>query len=89
MILLFLLISIGHCKRHWFLVDHARNNPYKVVYRVSNFAWQHKVPLHRRAFTYCEDELPAGLDLGKGKYGGPFKWGVLNHSMVFLRYYLL
>ena len=30
------------------------------------------VPIHRSAFTYCEDELPAGLDLGKGKYGGPF-----------------
>ena len=24
------------------------------------------------AFTYCEDELPSRMDLGKEKYGGPF-----------------
>ena len=42
------------------------------MYRVTKFAYQHKVPVHRSAFTYCEDELPSGLDLGKSKYGGPF-----------------
>ena len=35
-------------------------------------AWQHKVPVQRSAFNYCEDDLPSGLDLGKSKYGGPF-----------------
>ena len=24
------------------------------------------------AFTYCEDEVPSGLDIVKTKYGGPF-----------------
>ena len=47
-------------------------SPYKLVYRVTKFACQHKTPLRRSAFTYCEDELPKGLNLGKEKYGGPF-----------------
>ena len=29
-------------------------------------------PVHRSTFTYCEDDIPTGLDLGKNKYGGPF-----------------
>ena len=33
---------------------------------------KHKTPIRRSAFTYCEDELPSGMNLGKEKYGGPF-----------------
>ena len=65
-------VWVGRHRKRWFLVDSARLNPYKLVYRVTKFARQHKVPVNRSAFTYCEDELPAGLDLGKAKYGGPF-----------------
>ena len=36
------------------------------------FARRHKVPIQRSAFTYWEDDIPTGLDLGKNKYGGPF-----------------
>ena len=71
-ILLAISLVIALKKKHWFNIDTARVNPYKLVYKVSKFAWQHKVPIHRSAFTYCEDELPTGLDLGKRKYGGPF-----------------
>ena len=42
------------------------------MYRVTKFVRQHKVPIRRSAFTYCEDDIPSGLDLGKSKYGGPF-----------------
>ena len=58
--------------RRWFLVEPGQYSPYKLVYRVTKFACQHKTPLRRSAFTYCEDELPKGLNLGKEKYGGPF-----------------
>ena len=68
-ILLLFLISY---KRRWFLTDSQRYNPYKLVYKVTKFSRLHKVPVNRSAFTYCEDELPSGLDLGKAKYGGPF-----------------
>ena len=40
--------------------------------RVVGFARKHKVPIQRSAFTYWEDDIPTGLDLGKNKYGGPF-----------------
>ena len=71
-IILIVSLSIAHRMKRLFLIDSARNNPYKLVYRVTKFARQHKVPVHRSAFTYCEDEVPSGLDLGKAKYGGPF-----------------
>ena len=59
-------------RRRWFLIEPGGLNPYKLVYRVTKFAHQHKIPVQRSAFTYCEDELPSGLDLGKEKYGGYF-----------------
>lgn len=67
-----LSLALGYCHQNWFLLDSARLNPYKLVYQVTRFAWQHKVPVKRSAFTYCEDEIPTGLNLGKTKYGGPF-----------------
>ena len=67
-----IFLIIAHRKRHWFLVDPARVNPYKLVYEITKFARRHKVPLNRSAFTYWEEELPTGLDLSKAKYGGPF-----------------
>ena len=72
MVLLCIVLLIVHYKKHWFIIDTARSNPYKLVYRVTKFAHQHKVPIRRSAFTYCEDDIPSGLDLGKSKYGGPF-----------------
>ena len=59
-------------RRRWFLIEPGQYNPYKLVYRVTKFARQQKIPVRRSAFTYCEDEVPMGLDLGKEKYGGPF-----------------
>ena len=60
------------CNKKWFLIQRGLQNPYRLVYKVTRFARKHKVPVQRSAFTYCEDEIPAGLDLGKSKYGGPF-----------------
>ena len=71
-VLFSIIIILVHCKKNWFLIESARSNPYKLVYRVTKFAHQHKVPIRRSAFTYWEDDIPTGLDLGKNKYGGPF-----------------
>ena len=70
--LLIISLCVAHRRRRWFLIDSGRVNPYKLVYKVTKFAFQHRTPVCRSAFTYCEDELPSGLDLGKNKYGGPF-----------------
>ena len=71
-VLLIMTLCVAHRRRRWFLIEPGRVNPYKLVSRVTKFASQHKIPVRRSAFTYCEDELPSGLDLGKNKYGGPF-----------------
>ena len=70
--LLLISLYIASRKKNWFLIEPCRSSPYRLVYKISKFACQHKVPVHRSAFTYCEDEIPTGLDLGKTKYGGPF-----------------
>ena len=71
-ILLGITLCFEKYKRHWFLIESGSTNPYKLVYKVVKFAKDHTNPIRRSAFTYCEDELPSRLDLGKEKYGGPF-----------------
>ena len=71
-IILIPLMYIAYKKKKWFMLNKKLINPYKLVYLVTKFACKHKIPVNRSAFTYCEDELPSGLDLGKTKYGGPF-----------------
>ena len=63
----------------------VNQNPFKLVYKVIKFAIKHKHPRCRSAFTYCEDELPSRLDLGKLKYGGPFTTEQVEDVKTFLR----
>ena len=60
-------LYITYCNQKWFFMDYRIINPYKLVYKVTKFARQHMVPVNRSAFTYCEDEVPSGLDLSKTK----------------------
>ena len=82
---IFILVLWQVARRHqtWFLVSTESLNPYRLVYLVTRFSWKHKVPVYRSAFTYCEDEIPSGLDLGKGKYGGPFTTEQVEDVKVF------
>ena len=48
------------------------------------FAKAHTIPIRRSAFTYCEDELPSRLDLGKEKYGGSFTTEQVEDVKAFL-----
>ena len=70
--LLLFSLCLTHYKKRWFLIEQKRINPYMLVYKVTKFAYKHRTPVRRSAFTYCEDEVPSGLNLGKNKYGGPF-----------------
>ena len=86
--LLTVSLCVVHYGKVWFLLEPAGVNPYKLVYRVVKFAYQHKVPLRRSAFTYCDEESPTRLDVGKHKFGGPFTtkqvedvkafWGIMK-----------
>ena len=63
---------ILHQNRSHLYIQPTRRNPIKKVYLVLKYAWNHTVPERRSAFTYWESDVPARIDLGKHKYGGPF-----------------
>ena len=86
---IFLLLVISLCvarrRKKWFVLDPpGRANSYRLVYKVIKFACRHKKPLNRSAFTYCEDEKPSRVDLGKSKYGGPFTTKEVEDVKAFL-----
>ena len=71
-------------KKH-FYVQRAGLNPFKNIYKVLKYSWKHKVPEHRSAFTYWEEDIPRRIDLGKNKYGGPFTNEEVEDTKTFLR----
>ena len=88
MSLLIFSLCVVHYRKVLFLLEPAGVNPYKLVYKVTKFVYQHKVPLKRSAFTYCTEEIPSRMDVAKHKYGGPYTtkqvedvkafWGILK-----------
>ena len=82
-ILAVVTLCLAKRKKRWFLIEPGAYNPYWLVYRVTKFAYQHKHPVLRSAFTYCEDELPTGLNLAKQKYGGPLSNEQVEDVKVF------
>ena len=69
----------------FFYIQRAGLNPFKNIYRVFKYAWKHKVPERRSAFTYWEEDIPPRIDLGKDKYGGPFTTEEVEDTKTFLR----
>lgn len=60
----------------WFLRERLINepagrNPLKTLVGVLKYAWKHKIPQFRSAFTYGA-ENPSRLDFAKSRFGGPF-----------------
>ena len=82
---LFLLIG---SKKH-FNIDRTGEHPLKLIYRVLRYTWKHKVPEHRSAFTYWEEDIPPRIDLGKSKYGGPFTTEEVEDTKTFFGILLL
>ena len=78
------LIKFYITKKH-FYIQKAGLNPFKNIYKVLKYSWKHKVPEHRSAFTYWEEDIPHRIDLGKNKYGGPFTNEEVEDTKTFLR----
>ena len=78
------LILLHKSKRHLYILR-AGLNPFKNIYKVLKYSWNHKVPEHRSAFTYWEEDIPRRIDLGKNKYGGPFTNEEVEDTKTFLR----
>ena len=71
--------------RKYFYIQKAGLNPFKNIYKVLKYSWKHKVPEHRSAFTYWEEDIPRRIDLEKNKYGGPFTNEEVEDTKTFLR----
>ena len=70
-----ILIILGLCiirKSKNVYINPVQGSPFKLIINVIKFAWKHKYPVNRSAFTYWENDIPSRIDLGKHKYGGPF-----------------
>ena len=74
-----------HKSKHHLYILRAGLNPFKNIYKVLKYSWNHKVPQHRSAFTYWEEDIPRRIDLGKNKYGGPFTNEEVEDTKTFLR----
>ena len=78
------LVLLCLTKKH-FYIQRAGLNPFKNIYKVLKYSWNHKVPQRRSAFTYWEEDIPPRIDLGKDKYGGPFTNEEVEDTKTFLR----
>ena len=77
------LVLLHKSKSHLYILK-AGLNPFKNIYKVLKYSWNHKVPEHRSAFTYWEEDIPRRIDLGKNKYGGPFTNEEVEDTKTFL-----
>ena len=80
----FIVIFVKFCNTDMY-IQKAGLNPFKNIYKVLKYSWKHKVPEHRSAFTYWEEDIPRRIDLGKNKYGGPFTNEEVEDTKTFLR----
>ena len=85
---LFGLFYLIHSKKH-LNIDRTGDNPIILLYKVLKYAWTHKYPEHRSAFTYWEEDIPKRIDLGKNKYGGPFTTEEVEDTKTFMNILLL
>ena len=79
------LLLINHRRKSWFFTEAGQKNPYKTVFKVINFARNHKHPLRPNAFIYCDNYIPSRLDFAKERYGGPFTIEQVENVKTFLR----
>ncbi len=84
-----IILCIHFALRKYFIIEPVGINPLTNMSNVLKFAVKNKKPIRRSAFTYCEDELPSRIDLGKSKYGGPFTNEEVEDVKTFLRMLLV
>ena len=83
--LLVVLLAASRWKRHWFIKEPARSNPYRTVVKVLNFARRHRHPIGHSDVMYDEHTEPTRMDFAKERYGGPFTTEQVEDVKTFLR----
>ena len=79
------IICLVFSIRKYLYIQSAGINPFKNIYKVLSYTWKHKIPEHRSALTYWEEDIPPRIDLGKNKYGGPFTNEEVEDTKTFLQ----
>ena len=89
--LILLALIILNCFTHqMFNKERVKYNPYKMLFRVLNFACKHKHPVGpRSAFTYCDEFKPSRIDYAKERYGGPFTTSDIEDVKTVMRVFLM
>ncbi len=75
--------------KRWLIIEPKTSDTIKIAYKVIMFAWKHKAPLNRSAFTYWEEDIPSRVDLGISRYGGPFTTEQVEDVKIVLRLLVL
>ena len=84
------LLLIAYYTRHHFNRDRVKYNPYKMIFKVLNFARKNKYPVGPvSAFTHCYDFRPSRLDYAKERYGGPFTTSDVEDVKTFKNVFIL
>ena len=84
-----LAVTLNQLFNSVLIKEPTTQNPIKLVCKVIVYTIRHKHPRQRSAFTYCEDDIPSRIDLGKSKYGGPFTTEQVEDVKTLLRIILL
>ena len=83
-------LLVAYCTRHHFNRDRVKYNPYKMIFKVLNFARKNKYPVGPvSAFTHCYDFRPSRLDYAKERYGGPFTTSDVEDVKTFKNVFFL
>ena len=82
-------IIINICYKKMYRIELTSRNRLHLVLKVLKYAYDHKYPLNRSAFTYWENDIPSRIDLGKQKYGGPFTYEQVEDVKTMLRLILM
>ena len=79
------LVLDSFLNKDWLIVEPSTSNPFKLVAGVLKYAWTHKYPEFRSAFTYQDHRRPSRIDYAKAIYGGPFSTEQVEDVKTFLR----
>ena len=71
--------------KDWLIVESSTSNPFKMVAGILKYAWTHKYPGFRSAFTYQDHRRPSRIDYAQAIYGGPFSTEQVEDVKTFLR----
>ena len=89
-ILFTMSLLLGYHIRHHFNRDRVKYNPYKMIFKVLNFARKNKYPVGPvSAFAHCYDYRPSRLDYAKERYGGPFTTSDVEDVKAFKNVFLV